>query len=192
MRILKIRLFFKLCIGNVKKYGEKTQFRRISNIVRKPYITEAEENGAEIPEEAIDITLLEEEVTKEDNIKEEIEKEVPVESPTIPKSDLNPEANAEEKDFRNEEEMDNFFIGQQMDNRIRQDKKWELVGITETTKSNSQFSKNKNRFVYHIKNRISNRYHQYCLNRVNMASLNLRCHNNPKCKAMLTMEIGNF
>ena len=30
--------------------------------------------------------------------------------------------------------------------------KWKLMGITETNYSNSEYSKNKNRFIYHIKN----------------------------------------
>ena len=100
--------------------------------------------------------------------------------------------------------MDNFFINNAHAeltlnseenvflNKEKIDKKWELVGITETEKSNSQFSKNKNRFIYHIKNRISNRYHQYSLGKVNMASINLICHATPKCRSMLNMEIGNF
>ena len=73
-----------------------------------------------------------------------------------------------------------------------EDHKWKLMGVTETTQSNSQYSKNKNRFIYHIKNVISNRYHQYCLSKVNMASINLICHTKPKCESMLSMKIGNF
>ena len=176
----------QLC-NTVQCIAEKTQVKKIPNIITKTYITEAEEKDAEIPEEEIDIKLLEEET-----IKEEIEEEVPVE-----KRDLNVEGNAEltlnaeENAFLNEEKMDNFFIRQRMHKKYGRDKKWELVGITETTQSISQFSKNKNRFIYHIKNRISNRYHQYCLDKVNMDSINLTCHTG-KCKAMLSMEIGNF
>ena len=69
--------------------------------------------------------------------------------------------------------------------------KWELVGVTETVDSNSQFSRNKFRFIYHIKNTISGKFHQYYLIKVNSMSINVRCHAYPKCKAILCLKIGN-
>ena len=69
--------------------------------------------------------------------------------------------------------------------------KWELVGVTETQKSNSQFSKNKYLYIYHIRNTISGKFHQYYLKRVNSTSINVKCHTYPKCKAILCLKIGN-
>ena len=69
--------------------------------------------------------------------------------------------------------------------------KWEVVGITETTKSNSQYSKNKFRYIFHIRNTISGKFHQYFLNKVHATSINVKCHSG-KCKAILCLKIGNF
>ena len=69
--------------------------------------------------------------------------------------------------------------------------KWEVVGITETSMSNSQYSKNKFRYIYHIRNTISGKFHQYCLKNVNSTTVNVKCHST-KCKATLCLKIGNL
>ena len=68
--------------------------------------------------------------------------------------------------------------------------KWELLAVT-GTKSNSQFSSNRFRFTYFIRNTISGKFHQYFLNMVNTTSINTKCHAYPKCKAKLSLKIGN-
>ena len=90
-----------------------------------------------------------EEIVKVEHISDEETQIVKIEE-VPPTSEENEEVKIEE-------------VNIELNTNLNMNQKWQIVGITETTKSKSPHARNKNRFIYHIKNRIDNKFFQLWL-----------------------------